>query len=923
MCNKLSEFEDEIVRGYDCPDIILLTETWLVEAVPSSLLSFNFYEVFRKDRPTVGGGVAILIKKGIQVRELNYDYLGDLEILCLQVTINHDRFNLVCWYRPNVLQTDCLPVLKKLLNDLCMTDLPCVFAGDLNLPDINWETPFAPNTHCQKTFLEYFLQFSFDQYVHEPTRGNNILDIILCNEPNLISSARVNVPFSTSDHCVVSFHLNIASIDVCDKPGLKFCWNAADFETIGRELEALNWNDLFNCLSASDAYALFVNICNDLFLRYVPRVPIRSHLKNNKKPNNLKKLLLKKHNLYKKYKVNRTPDAASKYKLACKEYSNAVNLYHLSIETNVLNSGDVKKFFSYVNGKLKYKPSVCSLSNPGGDTLANDDIDKAEFLNAQFSSVFIVDDGTTPDLSSIYSVPYHMSNENFILSRTHVINSIKKLKNGSSPGPDNLPACFLINCASQVSVPLHKIFNMSLRTSIVPALWKQATVVPVYKGKGPRHIPANYRPISLTCIPCKVFERIINDRIMSHLKLNNLLFQGQHGFLDGKSTATQLLECVNDWTMSLNDRCPVDIVYLDISKAFDSVSHPKLIHKLRLMGVDDVTLLWVTDFLSDRTQRVRVGKSMSDPVSVLSGVPQGSVLGPILFLCFINDMCAVVNNATLKIFADDSKLYMKCRSMSDSQLLCDDVERVFDWATTNQLQIATQKCSVLHLGTTNPKNNVSVNGIEIPSCDLARDLGVNVDCGLKFREHCLDVCKKAFTRSNLIFKAFKTRNADFLVSMFKVYVRPLVEYCSCVWSPRYLEDIKLVEKVQRRYTKRIPGMSHLSYRERLSRLSLETLEARRIKFDLLQAYKIYYQIDRLNFDDFFSHPQNVISTRGHDRKLLLPHSRIDARRYSFAVRSVNYWNSLTDEAAGAATYPRFKASLNRIDLSNFERLSHD
>ncbi len=206
-----------------------------------------------------------------------------------------------------------------------------------------------------------------------------------------------------------------------------------------------------------------------------------------------------------------------------------------------------------------------------------------------------------------------------------------------------------------------------------------AIITPVYKGAKHRSTcPASYRPISLTCIACRILERVLKWRIMEHLESRNLLTSDQHGFRSKRSTETQLLECINDWTSALDSKESVDVFYLDISKAFDTVCHPKLLSKLPKYGIGGKLLRWITSFLNDRRQAVRVNNVSSDYENVVSGVPQGSVLGPLLFLIFINDLADVCKWSTLKMFADDSKIYFKCKSDADYTKLLSDVKSVLN-----------------------------------------------------------------------------------------------------------------------------------------------------------------------------------------------------------------------------------------------------
>jgi hypothetical protein len=417
---------------------------------------------------------------------------------------------------------------------------------------------------------------------------------------------------------------------------------------------------------------------------------------------------------------------------------------------------------------------------------------------------------------------------------------------------------------------------------------------------------------------CRIFERILKTHIVHHLDILGLISTHQHGFRKNRSTVSQLLECFNAWTSSLDAREAIDVFYLDISKAFDTVSHPKLLRKLELYGIKGKTLKWIKSFLTGRKQAVRVNGVLSDYSDVCSGVPQGSVLGPILFLIYINDLVDVCKFSSLKMFADDSKLYFKCEDDSDYLRLLGDVRRVFNWMEENQLKVAVEKCAVLHMGSQNPSRNYSAASQIIPTANFMRDLGVIVTDDLKFSMHCTSVAQKAFNMTNLFFRAFKCRDRDFLTSFFTIYIRPLVEYATPVWSPHLQKDILLIEKVQRKFTKRIPGFFNHSYANRRNELKLDTLELRRLHSDLIFCYKMINGLVDVNADDFVTMSHNS-HLRGHSQKLVVPKSRLDCRKYSFSNRVVPIWNALPQGVIESNTLSGFKQGISAVDFSKFLR----
>jgi hypothetical protein len=291
-------------------------------------------------------------------------------------------------------------------------------------------------------------------------------------------------------------------------------------------------------------------------------------------------------------------------------------------------------------------------------------------------------------------------------------------------------------------------------------------------------------------------ERVINYDMLDFLCSKGIITQAQHGFLRKHSTTSNLLESIRDWSIALNRRQSVDVIYIDFRKAFDSVSHPKLIIKLVSAGISGNLLNWIKAFLTNRTQSVKVAGSLSKKIMVTSGVPQGSVLGPTLFVIFINDIADILIdlNVTMKLFADDVKMYsvVDIDISSDLLLACD---RLMKWAETWQMEIAVQKCSALRVTNKSdlqlmPQAFYQLNNVSLPWSNDCRDLGVLIDGKLNFNSHIALIVHNAHVRAQLILRSFRSRNCELLTRAFTTYVRPLLEYCSSVWNPHTLCNVK-------------------------------------------------------------------------------------------------------------------------------------
>jgi hypothetical protein len=420
--------------------------------------------------------------------------------------------------------------------------------------------------------------------------------------------------------------------------------------------------------------------------------------------------------------------------------------------------------------------------------------------------------------------------------------------------------------------------------------------------------------VNLTCTCCKVLETIISNELMQYLSDHKLITPHQHGFLKRHSTTTNLLESINDWTISLSNHQSVTIAYIDFKSAFDCISHSKLLQKLSCYGIKGNLFFWISAFLSNRSQRVKINSSLSSSHQVTSGVCQGSVLGPLLFNVFINDITDLLDpSTTAKLFADDIKLYSSFSNILPNclQSQLNIIER---WSSVWQMRISHSKCNILTIGHHQANNKLQIDNHNIDTVETANDLGVTIDSKLSFHPHITNIVSKANQRKSLILRCFLSRNPANLLRAFKVYVRPLLEYASTTWSPSYVTQIIALESVQRDFTKRIPGCSHLSYAERLSLLKLESLEHRRLIADLVFCFNILKGNNCIQPSDFFSPSLNT-NLRGHPLKLTVPLAKTNTRKFFFANRIVPIWNSLPADLVLSPSVESFKFKLRKTDLN--------
>ena len=355
---------------------------------------------------------------------------------------------------------------------------------------------------------------------------------------------------------------------------------------------------------------------------------------------------------------------------------------------------------------------------------------------------------------------------------------------------------------------------------------------------------------------------------------------------------------------------PVDEIFLDIQKAFDTVPHQRLLYKLEKVGIQGDLLQWIASFLSERKQKVVIGNSYSNWCKIWSGVPQGSVLGPLLFIIFINDLPEAIRSSC-SIFADDTKILKSINSMEDADSLQEDLIAMEEWSKLWKLTFNPTKCHVLHIGKKNPQYMYHLDNYLLPEVTSEKDLGIIINHDLMAEENVLHQVKKANKMLGIIRRTFSYLNKDSFLLLYKTYVRPHLEYCQQAYQPYLIQDTQCLEKVQRRATKLVQSIEHMSYEERLKELKLYTLEDRRVRADMLAVYKIIHGYTDVKMSKLFQLKEGS-KTRGHGFKLVVPKcSNTDIRRNFFSQRVIVPWNMLSDDVVNSVNPDQFKRNYDK------------
>ena len=765
--------------------------------------------------------------------------------------------------------------------------------------------------------------------VDKPTRQRqgqtpNLLDLVLTKNPDAVNSITHRCPLGKSDHDILLINIDL-NITGTRKPFIKKkVWAKGDYDAIRRDITSQNLQEELMMLDVNDGWNLFASTLANAADKHVPSSTFNPDHHKRKKPvwmnDKALRKVKKKQKAYRRYLLTREgrdyTDYIDKRNKATKAVRKAVREYERRIARD--SKVNAKSFWSYYKSKTKPKDTIPTLLDEHGVEHTSDK-EKAEALNNFFAGVF-----NTEDTSHIpHIATKHVSSElnDLTVSAEEILTKLSKLDTSKTPGDDGLHPKLLYETRQEITPLLKIIFNKSLQTCTVPSAWKQSKVTALHK-KGDKSNPGNYRPISLTAICSKVLESIVRDAIMKHLETQRLLSECQHGFVGQRNCTTNLLESLDNWTSALDSGKCVDAILLDFAKAFDSVPHNRLLSKIRSYGITGKTLKWIESFLEGRTQYVQVGQEVSSTIPVTSGVPQGSVLGPTLFVLFINDLPDSVSSF-VRLFADDAKTSDTVdKEMEKSPQLQQDLRHLGAWTQTWKLGFQPPKCLFFPVGHTPEYTyelaDLSGKTSELTQVSTTKDLGVTLDKNLNFKEHMNSIIKKANGVLFTIKRTLVTRNRETIMPLYKALVRPLVEYAQEVWAPHQRGDIERLEKIQRRATKLIPDISNMSYENRLKSLNLPTLAYRRQRGDMITTYKIVNQKLKCNLPLMRSHTR----TRGHNQKLYLPRWNTTRRGTFFTNRVVMPWNNLPAHVINAPSVNAFKGRLdkcwkNRDILYNF------
>ena len=930
------------------PDIVIYNETWLKPSISDNeVIPTDKYKVFRLDRCTFthppdpnnadkfapnGGGVLIGIRHDLDIQSKLISVKCRAEIICIELTDKRGRKTILSTlYRVGTLGIENHSRVDQHLRNIRRRRKvdELILIGDLNMRYTDWETG-SSNGPTEQLFLDTFNDLSLSQVISLPThKQGNILDIILTDKPEHIHDIKVDNDsgFGGSDHYPLFCNLKLNARRKTSKKRCIFNFNKANWDGISTEFLNTNWDSILSLSGSTmdEAWSAFKTKFVDATERHIPKIKINDAFQPPWYDSEVHELSKKKRFFHKRWKKSRSDLHYAKFAECRKQFK---NLVEKKMEDNFEDENNrnliTKKFWSYVKSKSNSHriPEVVNYDN----RLRSNTRDQCELFNEYFINQF--------SAPSTYNIGIDFTNDHLFevnfnpdIIREHLL----AINPNKAQGPDLIHGRILKTCANSLAYPLSRLFKLSYETGNIPTDWKLANVVPVHK-KGSKSEVNNYRPISLTSLVMKLYERVIRDELLS--RCNHLIDQRQHGFLAQKSCCTQMVDFCDSLALSLNDNIRSDVIYFDFQKAFDSVNHDIILKKLKYQyKIDGSLLRFFLNYLKDRSQRVVIGNEQSSTLRVNSGVPQGSILGPIIFILFLNDITEGLSEGTsIRMYADDTKIWRRINKADDHYILQRDIDHLLNWATRNMMTFHPDKCKTLavtngHRPDTDFIYSMSDKAIDYTT--LVKDLGIHINGKLNWNEHSEIIYSRANQRLGLLkrtcdFVKNKSKRRALYISM----VRSQFEHCAIVWRPSAQSALDRLESIQKRALKWVNDDAYTSftrignYYKMCKQFDILPISFRFDFRDLMFFHSVFYSYSVTKLPDYLQRFTGSRLRRSHYDRLSIVSSIIPripqnlntensslGISKSFFYRAHLAWNKLPLDLRDNGAPSKFKTAL--------------
>ena len=918
---KLDLIQNEIAPYHD---IITVSETWLGNNDhANSFLLQGFQEPFILNRDSVGGGVICWVSQNISAKRRLDLEISNWESIWLEIRLNNKIFLLCTTYRPPNDNESYWENLQNSFHNCFLSGLRNIMIiGDINAD---------PRTSAGAKLQNFATSNNLTMHIGEPTRvtkySSSILDQCLCNFGDSIGKAEVFPPLSTNDHCTISVHVKFRNSK--SESYKRLMWKFSSINEINFRSQLLN-SDWDNCFAKADIDNIAGDFTNIILESAKSNI---THKEVVIRPNDksffngyLRRLRRKLNRLHKIVKIKNSVTHWERYRLNRNFYFREVKRCKQEYFDNIYENFEVTKlsskdYFKTAKRLLPFKNSNLDSQIPplnhNGMIITKDAV-KARVFNEFFASASKLNESNAKLPINSTPIPGISTISEIIITEQEVKDQINVLKSNKGFGPDQISPKFIKFGGHVLITPLTNLFNKSLQCAKVPKLWKRANVIPVHK-KDSRSLITNYRPVSLLSVMSKMMERIIFKHLYNHFQDNFLLSVWQSGFRPGFSTITQMIELYHGFCRAIDNSKEIRVVFLDISKAFDKVWHSGLLFKLKKFGISGQLLEWISDYLSDRLQRVVINGKGSNWTAITSGVPQGSVLGPLLFLVYINDLVNVINNCEIRIFADDTCLHIIVdNELSAAKNINDDLIAIENWANQWLVDFSAPKTETMTISRKTKKRNhppLSFFGAVVKEVHSHKHVGLWLDDNLGWNTHINEIETKSSKRLNLLM-GFKYRlSRKTIENMYQVFIRPILEYGNVVWVAASENLLLKLDKIEIRALRLTCGAT---YRSSINLLyedaQWQSLESRRESHCLKMMFKIVKGLCPAYLSKLL--PRQVQDGHGFNLRnqndYVIPKFRLSILKNSFLLKTLYKWNQLPASVHNSDSVASFHRNLKQF-----------
>ena len=907
VTNK-TELEECISLLKRKPDIIALSETWL-DRFNKTSINFQGYTCYNVVRTKPHGGVSILIRENIESSLIEkYSYVNsEIEICTVSVKIKAENYIVSSIYRPRFKHdkiNEFRKSLEPILNDKIFRNSKVILAGDFNINLLEHQSHIDTND-----YLAFMQNCNYLPVITRPTRypegqqraQPSLLDHIYINfTPPSISGI---LKFSITDHLPTFLTFILPSSKITSQT-IKFrVFKEENRRKFTRELSHIMWEDILTSPNIDTNFDSFMEHFQRLYNSNFPIVTKSLSSKRLSHPwitPSVIKAIKNKNDALNNFKMGVT--SWDEYKIIRNRTNSIIKTsksnYYINLSNNFKSS--TQKLWQNLNALNKSPPSTSKTPNIlHNNSLLTKPVPIADVFNNFFANI-----GSTLEskLPPPQNDPIDYLHGNFPNSMQvpevtleDVMKVIKSLKNKKCNLDDFAP-CIIKENVHLLSLPISILFNQSVNSGRFPKSLKFARIIPLHK-KGPKTDINNYRPISLLNIFSKIFEKLMKVHLISFIKKNDILSNMQYGFQQGRSTIDALIKFSSEIYEQLDKSKFLLSIFVDFSKAFDTVPHDLLLRKLNFYGIRGIINQWFADYLADRRHVTIIDGHKSSATNVLMGVPQGSVLGPILFLLFVNDLPNFSELLTSILFADDANLYIKGDDPSNL-ILTANVEsfKLYNWCLANRISINSLKTFYLMFGNIPPKNLPPLTIKSGSSYELisraknVKFLGIYYEENMSFKSHINHLVQRLSRTSALIYQLKDFVPTFVLKTIYNAHVASLLNYCNIIWSGACQTTLLPLIRITKRIIRNIFHSDFLAHANPLFR------EQKILNVELLRQYNLaLYFIKYRIYEANELQRNHRYPTRNRD-DLRAPEYHTRVFRQSFLYMSVKVFNELRESA---------------------------